>query len=69
MQRFSIRSRLMRRWMLLVAVLVAAIAGFSVYRLNAIFGSQDVTSTASGSANEIVPFDPKHVTYCLDKSG
>jgi hypothetical protein len=55
--------------MLLVAVLVAAIAGFSVYRLNAIFGSQDVTSTASGSANEIVPFDPKHVTYCLDKSG
>lgn len=38
MQRFSIRSRLMRRWMLLVAVLVVAIAGFSVYRLKAIFG-------------------------------
>ena len=51
----------MRRWMLLVAVLVVAIAGFAVYRLNGIFGSQDVTSTPSGSANDIVPFNPKHV--------
>jgi hypothetical protein len=47
--------------MLLVAVLVAALAGFAVYRLNGIFGSKDVTSTPSGSANEIVPFNPKHV--------
>ncbi len=59
MQRFSIRSRLMRRWMLLVAVLAVVIAGFSVYRLNAIFGSQDVTSIDTLNA----------VTYCLDKSG
>ena len=61
MQRFSIGSRLLRRWMLLVAVLVVAVAGFAVYRLNGIFGSKDVTSTPSGAANEIVPFNPKHV--------
>jgi len=61
MQRVSIGSRLLRRWMLLVAVLVVAVAGFAVYRLNGIFGSKDVTSTPSGAANEIVPFNPKHV--------
>jgi hypothetical protein len=47
--------------MLLVAVLVLALAGFAVYRLNGIFGSKDVTSTPSGAANEIVPFNPKRV--------
>src|SRR4029078_11431096 len=61
MQRFSIGRRLIRRWMLLVAVLVIAIAGFAVYRLNGIFGSEDVVSTPSGAANDIVPFNPKHV--------
>ena len=61
MQRFSLGSRLLRRWMLLVAVLVVVVAGFAVYRLNGIFGSKDVTSTPSGAANEIVPFNPKHV--------
>lgn len=47
--------------MLLVAALVVALAGFAVYRLNGIFGSHDVTSTPSGAANEIVPFNPKRV--------
>jgi Mycobacterium membrane protein len=61
MSRFSLGSRLLRRWMILVAVLVVAIAGFAVYRLNGIFGSKDVTSTPSGAANEIHPFNPKHV--------
>src|SRR6201747_2903683 len=60
MQR-SLGGMLGRRWMPLVAVLVVAVAGFAVYRLNGIFGSQDVTSTPSGGANEIVPFNPKHV--------
>ena len=61
MQRFSPGRALMRRWMPLVAVLVVAVAGFAVYRLNGIFGSHAVTSTGSGNANEIVPFNPKHV--------
>lgn len=45
----------------LVAILVVAVAGFAVYRLQAIFASQDVVSTPSAGANEIVPFNPKHV--------
>src|SRR4029079_18146862 len=61
MPRFSIGSRLMRQWMVLVAIVVVALAGFAVYRLNGIFGSRDVTSTPSGPANEIHPFNPKHV--------
>ncbi|KQY08004.1 hypothetical protein ASD37_08545 [Mycobacterium sp. Root135] len=45
----------------LVAVLVVLVAGFAVYRLQAVFASQDVVSTPSAGANEIVPFNPKHV--------
>ncbi len=48
MHGFSLRSLLSRRWMLLVAVVVVAVAGFAVYRLNGIFGSHDVISTPSG---------------------
>jgi hypothetical protein len=61
MQRFSIGRRLSRRWTLLVAVLVVAVAGFAVYRLHGIFASHDVTSTPSGTENDIVAFNPKHV--------
>jgi MmpS family membrane protein len=61
MQRGSLGGLLSRRWMVLVAVLVVAVAGFAVYRLNGIFGSHDVTSTPNGAANDIVPFNPKHV--------
>ncbi|MDT5011991.1 MAG: hypothetical protein QOH57_3608 [Mycobacterium sp.] len=61
MQRLSIGRRLSQRWMLVVAVVVVALAGFAVYRLHGIFGSHDVTSTPKGSGDEIVPFNPKHV--------
>ena len=61
MQRVSISRRLSQRWMVLVAVAVIAVAGFAVYRLHGIFASRDVTSTPSGSGNDIVPFNPKHV--------
>jgi hypothetical protein len=61
MQRISIIRRLGRRWMIVVALAVVAVAGLAVYRLNGIFASQDVTSTPSGSENDIVPFNPKHV--------
>ena len=47
--------------MLLVTVLVVALAGFAVFRLHAIFGSNNNTSTASGIADQIVPFNPKRV--------
>jgi len=57
MQRFSIGRRLSRRWTLLVV----AVAGFAVYRLHGIFASHDVTSTRSGTENDIVAFNPKYV--------
>ncbi|WP_029112335.1 MmpS family transport accessory protein [Mycobacterium sp. URHB0044] len=61
MQRVSFGRRVSQRWMVLVAVVVIAVAGFAVYRLHGIFASQDVTSTGSGTDNDIVPFNPKHV--------
>lgn len=47
--------------MVLVAVLVVALAGFAIYRLHGIFGSDDDPSANSGLSNEIVPFNPKRV--------
>ena len=47
--------------MVLVAVLVVATAGFFIYRLNGIFGSNTNASANSGLSNEIVPFNPKKV--------
>jgi hypothetical protein len=61
MQRVSIARRLGRRWTLVVAVVVIAVAGLAVYRLRGIFASEDVVSTPSGSDSNIVPFNPKHV--------
>jgi hypothetical protein len=51
----------MRRWMVLVAIVVVAVAGFAVYRLHGIFGSNNDTSTPEALSNEIHPFNPKHV--------
>ncbi len=48
--------------MALVVVLVAAVAGFSVYRLQGSSGSHGGASPTNGISNEIVPFNPKHVT-------
>ncbi|MDT5008671.1 MAG: hypothetical protein QOH57_288 [Mycobacterium sp.] len=47
--------------MVLVAVVVIALAGFTVYKLQGIFGSNNNTATPRGAADEIVPFNPKHV--------
>jgi hypothetical protein len=57
----SIGRALSRRWMLVVAVVAVALAGFAVYRLHGIFGSNDTTSTPGGAGDEIVPFNPKRV--------
>jgi hypothetical protein len=61
MQRVSIGRGAQRHWMVLFAVLVIAVAGSAVYQLKGIFGSQDVASTPSNAANEIVSLNPKHV--------
>lgn len=61
MKSFSIASLLKRGWMVLVAVLVVALAGFGIYRLHGILWSHNSTSANSGLSNEIVPFNPKQV--------
>ncbi|MDT5218866.1 MAG: hypothetical protein QOF15_971, partial [Mycobacterium sp.] len=61
MPRLSLGRQLGRRWMLVVAVLVVAVAGFAVYRLHGIFGSHNNTSANSGLSNQIVPFNPKQM--------
>jgi hypothetical protein len=45
--------------MVLVAVLVVATAGFAIFRLHGIFGSNSNDAANTGLANEIVPFNPK----------
>jgi MmpS family membrane protein len=57
----SVGGLVRRWWIVLVTVAVVAVAGFSVYRLHGIFGSDDNASAASGISNEIVPFNPKSV--------
>ena len=47
--------------MLIVAVVVVAIAGYAVFRLHGVFGSNHDTSTAEALSDEIIPFNPKHV--------
>jgi len=47
--------------MLIVVVVVVAIAGYAVFRLHGIFGSNHDTSTAEALSDEIIPFNPKHV--------
>lgn len=50
-----------RGWMVCVAIIVVAAAGFAIYRLHGIFGSNNNVSGKGGLSNEIVPFNPKHV--------
>jgi hypothetical protein len=47
--------------MALVALLVATVTGFAIYRLHGLFGSHNEASANGGLSNEIVPFNPKQV--------
>jgi len=47
--------------MILVAVVVIAVAGFTVDRLRAVFASEDVTSTPAPLSDDSASFDPKRV--------
>ena len=51
---------LARHWTVPFAVVVIALAGFAVYRLQGAFGPLDPT-TPGGAADQIVPFNPKRV--------
>ena len=50
-------------WIALVIVVVVLVAGFCVTRLRAVFGNHDNRPISSGIADDIKPFNPKHVVY------
>src|ERR1700694_152752 len=53
-----------RAWIPLLVVAVVAIAGFLVYRMHGVFGSDNqLTRAGAGLANDPKPFNPKRVTY------
>jgi hypothetical protein len=51
-----------RAWMPLAIIVLVAIAGFAIYRLHGIFGVHPAASAVSARADDIKPFNPKHVT-------
>jgi len=55
-----LRSRIGRAWMVWVTLAIVGLAAFAVYRLQGAFGPLDV-KTPGGSADQIVPFNPKRV--------
>lgn len=63
MKRISVGSIVRRRWAVVVAVVVVAVVGFSVYRLHGIFGSDNVVSRASADALENTDYNPKRVLF------
>ena len=50
-----------RGWVPLVIVVLFAITGFAVYRLHAAFGAHGAASVIDAPADDIKPFNPKHV--------
>src|ERR1700739_3646708 len=58
----SVVGRLLRRgWTVIVAVLVVALVGFTVYRLHGIFGSNNVLSRSGDEAMDDTGYNPKRV--------
>lgn len=51
----------MRRWTVIVVVMVVAVVGVGVFRLHGIFGSHNETSRPGTDALENTGFDPKRV--------
>jgi len=62
-KRISIGRLVRKRWAVIVAVVVVAIASFGVYRLHGIFGSNDVVSWPRADSMENLDYNPKHVLF------
>ncbi len=54
---------LKRAWVPLVVVVAVALGATAVMRLRDVFGSDELFSSTGSSAETIVPFNPKRVTY------
>jgi hypothetical protein len=62
-KRVSIGNLVRKHWMVVIAVVVVAITGFAVYRLNGIFGSNNVVSRPSADSLENPDYNPKRVLF------
>jgi Mycobacterium membrane protein len=51
-----------RAWVPVAIMILVAVAGFAVYRLHGTFGVHGGTSAVGARADDIRPFNPKHVT-------
>ncbi|OBH85651.1 MULTISPECIES: MmpS family transport accessory protein [unclassified Mycobacterium] len=51
-----------RAWIPLVVLALVVVAGFAVYRLHGAFGARATASAVGARADDIKPFNPKHVT-------
>lgn len=60
---FSAGKLVRRRWTAIVAIAVVALAGFSIYRLHGIFGSDNTVSRPSADALENTGYNPKRVLF------
>jgi hypothetical protein len=63
MPRIPVAAAVKKMWIVLVIVAVVAVAAFCVLRLRTFFGVHDNRPITSGIADEIKPFNPKHVVY------
>ena len=59
----SLSRELRRRWTIVVAVVVIAIVGFAVLRLQGIFGSHDQLSAPSVESLDNTTYNPKRVVF------
>lgn len=69
MVKTAVANAVKKAWILLVILAVILVAGFVVTRLRGIFGAHDNRPITSGSADDIKPFNPKHVVYEVYGSG
>ena len=58
-----------KAWMPLLVVIVLAVGGYAVIRVRDTFGRNAPATAAAGIADDIKPFNPKHITYEINGSG
>jgi hypothetical protein len=63
MAKIPVANAMKKMWIALVVVVVVVVAGFCVNRLRGVFGNHDNRPITSGMADDIKPFNPKHVVY------
>jgi hypothetical protein len=63
MAKIPVANAVKKVWIAVVILIVVLVAGFCVNRLRGVFGVHDNRPITSGGADDIKPFNPKHVVY------